>query len=156
VGPDGSEEVFGHTAFAAGTNPALPKDLEVESIESVPLTARQRERFLESWRETQELFERAPSEAVREADRLLAELLPDGATLSMPVEQRTLTGNDIVEALGMIKDVQRIARNARGAARGIALAKQHRDASTEDLTLAMDHYRVLFAKVLGDDRAPGL
>jgi hypothetical protein len=67
-------------------------------------------------------------------------------------EQATLHADDIGSVLGGMNNILQRIRNVQAAARGIALANQHREASIEDLRQAMEFYRGLFKKLLGEVR----
>lgn len=120
------------------------KDLEARQKRHEALNIRElepatRDRHMESWRRTQSLFVDAPAEAVRDADRLVGQVMTDRGYPMDNFEQRS-------EDISV--DHPDVVENYR-AAHGISLASDHGQATTEDLRQAMVHYRSLFETLLG-------
>lgn len=113
-----------------------------------PLSADERTPYQEEWRAIERLFGEAPAEAVRAADRLLRDLVKETGSAEVPLETIQSTNGDIGDAVEGMKNAYRLAQHARAATRGIELARKHEDASNDDLTQAMDHYRAIFDKLL--------
>ena len=113
-----------------------------EALDIRPLSEESRERYANSWRETQEQFVDAPSESIMRADRLVQELMRERGYPVEDFEQRT---SDIsVDHPHVVEDYR--------AAHAISLANDHGKASTEDLRQAMVHYRNLFEELLETKR----
>jgi hypothetical protein len=110
-----------------------------ESLNLRELEPAARDRHMESWRQTQSRFVDAPAEAVREADRLVGQVMTDRGYPMDNFEQRS-------EDISV--DHPDVVENYR-AAHGISLASDHGQATTEDLRQAMVHYRSLFETLLG-------
>jgi len=79
-----------------------------------------------------------PTAAIKEADRLVADLMRTRGYPTGDFEQR---------AADISVDHPAVVENYR-AARDIAIANERGEASTEDLRKAMVHYRALFADLL--------
>lgn len=152
VDPEVQDKSSDETGFTVNLQTAKPTDLaQPARAEIQPLEGPKREFYREAWREIQDLFPQSPAAAVREADRLLAELIPETGEQTIPLQKMEVSGGgeDIGKSLGMMREVIAGAQNAHRAQRGIARAKAHQEASIEDLRLAMDHYSVIFDKLLG-------
>jgi hypothetical protein len=116
----------------------------VEAFHVRPLTAGDRERFVESWRGVQARFVDAPAGAVSEADQLLGDVM---STRGYPVadfEQR---------AADISVDHPVVLQNYR-TAHEIALRQGGGKATTEDLRQAMVHYRTLFEELVHEPAIP--
>jgi hypothetical protein len=98
-----------------------------------------RERHMQSWSQTQARFVDAPAEAVRDADRLVGQVMTDRGYPMDNFEQRSAD---------ISVDHPDVVENYR-AAHAISLASDHEQATTEDLRQAMVHYRSLFETLLG-------
>lgn len=112
----------------------------VEAFHVRPLAAGDRARFLESWRGLQARFVDGPAGAVSEADLLLRDLM---STRGYPVadfEQR---------AADISVDHPLVLENYR-AAHEIALRQTGGKATTEELRVAMVHYRTLFEELVSE------
>ena len=110
----------------------------VEAFHVRPLTAEDRERFVESWRGIQARFVDGPAGAVTEADRLLGDVM---STRGYPVSDFEQRAADISV------DHPLVLANYR-TAHEIALKQTRGQASTEDLRQAMVHYRSLFEELI--------
>ena len=112
----------------------------VEGLHVRQLAARDRARFVESWRAIQARFVDGPADAVTEADQLLVDVM---STRGYPVstfEQR---------AADISVDHPLVLENYR-TAHAIALRQTQGQANTEDLRQAMVHYRTLFEELVGE------
>lgn len=109
-----------------------------EQLEIRPLEPAARERYADRWHGAQERFVDDPAEAVREADRLIQEVMRERGYPVEDFEQR---------AADVSVDHPEVVSNYR-AAHGISTANERGKASTEDLRTAMVHYRSLFAELL--------
>lgn len=152
VGPDG--EMAEDEGFSINAVSDLPDQSEpVELADLAPLDDAKRARYRESWRRTEARFFQKPGAAVREAEELVMDLMRDRGSPSISLQTIQTSEGDVLEGLSVVKDAYRFARNAQAAARGIELAKQHREneANIVDLKRAMDHYRALFEKLIGGE-----
>ena len=123
-------------------------DTRVERVKQLhikPLSPEHRTRFAEAWRSDQARFVDDPKGAVVEADRLVADLMQVRGYPVGDFEQR---------AADVSVDHPHVVQNYR-TAHDIAVREQRGDASTEDLRVAMVHYRALFEDLL-DSTEPEL
>ncbi len=114
------------------------REKRVEHFDIRPLIPQEHERFAQAWRSTQARFVDDPTAAIKEADRLVADLMRTRGYPTGDFEQR---------AADISVDHPAVVENYR-AARNIAIANERGEASTEDLRKAMVHYRALFADLL--------
>ena len=103
-----------------------------------PLTAEEQNRFSEEWRHAQARFVDDPPLAIRDADRLVDQVMRARGYPVADFDRRT-------EDLSV--DHPRVVRNYR-TAHDIALVEQEGRATTEDLRRAMVLYRDLFDELL--------
>jgi len=116
----------------------------VEGLHVRQLAARDRARFVESWRAIQARFVDGPAGAVTEADQLLVDVM---STRGYPVstfEQR---------AADISVDHPLVLENYR-TAHAIALRQTQGQANMEDLRQAMVHYRTLFEELVNEPEMP--
>jgi hypothetical protein len=106
-------------------------------IEELPAGAR--DRYTEEWRTVQTRFVDQPREALREADRLVENVMRDRGYPMSDFDQRAA---DISPDHPQVVDNYRIAH-------GIAVRSERGEVTTEDLRQAMVHYRSLFNDLLG-------
>jgi hypothetical protein len=111
----------------------------VEGLHIRPLTPGDRTRFVASWGRVQARFVDGPGGAVTEADQLLGDVMSARGYPVSDFEQR---------AADISVDHPLVLENYR-AAHGSALRQTRGQASTEDLRLAMIHYRTLFEELIG-------
>jgi len=110
----------------------------VKQLHITPLAPEHRRRFAEAWRSDQARFVDDPKGAVVEADRLVADLMQVRGYPVGDFEQR---------AADVSVDHPHVVQNYR-TAHDIAVREQRGEASTEDLRVAMVHYRALFDDLL--------
>jgi hypothetical protein len=110
----------------------------VQQLHIKPLSAEHRNRFADAWRSDQARFVDDPKGAVVEADRLVADLMQVRGYPVGDFEQR---------AADVSVDHPHVVQNYR-TAHDIAVREQRGQASTEDLRVAMVHYRALFEDLL--------
>ena len=110
----------------------------VRQLHINPITPEQRERFADAWRSDQARFVDDPKAAVVEADRLVADLMQVRGYPVGDFEQR---------AADVSVDHPHVVQNYR-VAHDIAVRERRGEASTEDLRVAMVHYRALFEDLL--------
>lgn len=118
----------------------------VESFHLRPLAAADRARFEDSWRTIQARFVDGPAGAVADADRLLGDVM---STRGYPVSDFEQRAADISVDHPLVLENYRTAH-------AIALRQTQGQASTEDLRLAMIHYRSLFEELVSEPPAAGL
>lgn len=110
----------------------------VEQLPIRPLSSLDQERFATDWTTTQAQFVDEPSEAINDADRLVAELMQ---TRGYPV------GNFEQRAADISVNYPNVVKHYR-AAHTIALDNERGAADTETLRQAMVHYKALFEELL--------
>ena len=110
----------------------------VKQLHIKPLSTEHRSRFAEAWRSDQARFVDDPKGAVVEADRLVADLMQVRGYPVGDFEQR---------AADVSVDHPHVVQNYRRA-HDIAVRQQRGEATTEDLRVAMVHYRALFEDLL--------
>jgi hypothetical protein len=110
----------------------------VEQLKIRTLEPREREQFAESWRSAQAQFVDDPKGAIKEADRLVAEVMQ---VRGYPVGEFEQRAADVsVEHPAVVEHYR--------AAHAIAQKNEQGGAATEDLRQAMVHYRALFEDLL--------
>jgi predicted nucleic acid-binding protein len=107
-------------------------------LEIRPLEAGARERYAQEWRALQARFVDQPEQAVRDSDRLVAEVMRERG---YPVDDFDRRAQDISV------DHPEVAENYRSA-HAIAERTERGDSSTEELRQATVHYRSLFEELL--------
>jgi hypothetical protein len=105
-----------------------------------PLSEESRRRYATAWEEIQAKFVDAPNDAVGEADRLVTELISErGYPTENYEEQLAHLSVEHARTLEHYRDAHEInMQNERG------------EASTEQLRVALVHYRALFSELLGE------
>ena len=135
---------YERTVQETGNRTKAEKDLESrqkrrEQLEIKPLDPGLRERYAREWQQVQADFVDAPSDAVRRADQLITQVMRERGYPTDNFEQRS---SDVsVDHPGVVEDYR--------AAHKISMANRENHASTEDLRLAMKHYRSIFDDLLG-------
>lgn len=135
---------YARTVQEAGNRGKAEKDLESrqrrrDQLEIKPLDPGQRERDAREWQQVQADFVDAPSDAVRRADQLITQVMRERGYPTDNFEQRS---SDVsVDHPDVVEDYR--------AAHKISMANRENRASTEDLRLAMKHYRSLFDDLVG-------
>lgn len=119
------------------------REARVKKYEIRTLTAPERDRFAQSWRDVQARFVDDPRAAVSEADDLVTRLLE---TRGFPVGDFSRREADVSVRHPQVTHHYREARE-------IALRSRDGKATTEDLRQAMQHYRTLFDTLLTDRTA---
>ena len=115
-----------------------------QELEIRPLPTAARDRYVGEWGVVQARFVDDPEGAVRDADMLIQAVMSDRGYPMNDFEQR---------AADVSVDHPEVVNNYR-AAHAISIAHERERASTEDLRLAMQHYRSLFDELLGETRQP--
>jgi hypothetical protein len=134
---------YDRTVRSAGDPHRAEAELEarkqrVEQLRIRALSAEERGRFAEVWRSVQTRFVDHPGAAIRDADRLVAEVM---RARGYPV------GDFEQGAADVSVDHPDVVENYR-AAHALATRQERDEASTEDLRQAMVHYRALFDDLL--------
>jgi hypothetical protein len=109
-----------------------------QELDIRPLTPQARQRYSQAWTQAQGRFVDQPSEAVREADVLVIDVMRERGYPMDTFEQR---------AADVSVDHPQVVENYR-AAHDLSIASEQGRASTEDLRQAMVHYRALFEELL--------
>ncbi|ASO21898.1 hypothetical protein FHR81_003547 [Actinoalloteichus hoggarensis] len=108
-----------------------------------PASAEMRRRYTHRWTEVQGRFVDSPGPAVMEADRLITSLMAErGYPTEGYRQQVTDLSVDHGRSLEHYREAHRVLERGVGG-----------EAATEDLRLAMRHYRALFEDLLGDEQA---
>lgn len=113
----------------------------VESLNIRPLTASERERYSADWTAVQAKFVDEPWQAIKDADRLIIEVMQLRGYPIADFEQR---------AADISVNYPDLVSNYR-AAREIAAKNEQNQADTEEMRQAMIYYRSLFAELLGTE-----
>jgi hypothetical protein len=111
----------------------------VEKFHLRPLSREECDRFAEQWRVTQEHFVDEPRRAVADADELVHR--------AMEARGYPIAGEFDERAADISVEHPRVVEHYR-AAHDIAVRDARGQGSTEDLRVAMQHYRVLFEDLL--------
>jgi len=116
----------------------MDRENRVEKLNIRDLAQSERERFLERWKSVQSRFVDSPRGAVTEADDLVSSLMQSRGYPVADFEQR---------AADISVDHPRVTENYR-AAHAIQLRHGKDETNTEDLRMAMIHYRSLFEELM--------
>src|SRR5262249_10835283 len=112
----------------------------IDRLDLKPLTPESQSRYADSWQREQARFVDSPREALKNADRLVTDVMAERGypmgnfeqrAADVSVDHAVVVGNDL-------------------AAHAIALRDLDQAVSTEELREAMIHYRALFADLLHD------
>lgn len=115
----------------------------VSKFEIRPLSASERDHFIEAWRVIQAEFVDQPKQALAKADDLLTDVM---RSRGYPVENFEQRSADLSV------DHPSVVQHYR-AGREIALLHRQGEADTEDLRQAMIHFRALFDELIGETAA---
>jgi hypothetical protein len=116
------------------------REKRIQHLHIRPLTVDEGDRFAAEWRAVQERFVDDPRGAVADADRLVHRTMQTrGYPIAAEFEERAA---DLSVGHGIVVENYRIAHEIAGR-------DGRNAASTEDLRLAMKHYRALFEDLLG-------
>jgi len=116
------------------------REKRTKHFELKPLSDEERRHFAQAWEEQQAYFVDQPREAVRNADKLVTEVMRVRGYPMVDFEQR---------AADVSVDHPVVVENYR-VAHKIAVEDSNQPATTEALREAMIHYRALFADLLHD------
>ncbi|HEY1242391.1 MAG TPA: hypothetical protein VGF16_17630 [Bryobacteraceae bacterium] len=133
-GPEYDHVIREHGSRTKAEEALIARQRRVEKIDVHPLSAQDRDRFAAQWRETQARFVDDPPGSIREADRLVYEVM---LARGYPMSDFEHRAEDISV------DHPHVVTNYRSA-HEIAMHDEKGQASTEDLRKAMVYYRDLF------------
>lgn len=141
-GPEYERVVRGSDNKMAAERQLLDREREHAKLELRPLTPVSRESYSRDWTRVQEQFVDAPSTAVGQADRLVTDLMAERGYPTEGFEERaSMLSVEHARALDHYREAHAITqRQDRG------------EATTEELRVAMVHYRTLFEDLLGGPR----
>jgi hypothetical protein len=118
----------------------VAREQEHAKLELRPLSPVSRESYARHWTRVQEQFVDAPTTAVGQADRLVTDLMAErGYPTEGYEEQASMLSVDHAQALDHYRE-----------ARAITERQDRGEATTEELRVAMVHYRSLFEDLLGE------
>jgi FtsZ-interacting cell division protein ZipA len=137
-GPEYKRAVDQHGDQRKAEAELVAREKRVRKLEIRALAPAEQSRFTEAWQETQARFVDEPSQAVRDADGLVKEVMQARGYPVGDFEQR---------AADVSVDHPNVVINYR-AAHDIAARNNSGNATTEDLRQALVHYRSLFEDLL--------
>ena len=137
-GPEYDRAVYEYGGQSRGEKALEHRTERTENYKIRALTEAEQQRFSEEWRSTQAHFVDDPRLAIREADRLVCEVM---RTRGYPMANFDRRAEDLSVAH------PQVIRNYR-AAHAIATTEQAGQASTENLRQGMVYYRDLFDELL--------
>jgi len=138
-GPEYERAVESYGGERSEAEQALSERAErVAALHLQPLSAEHSARYGDDWRQVQTHFVDDPEQAIREADRLCAEVMQARGYPMGDFEQR---------AADISVDHPHVVQHYR-AAHAVATEAERGSASTEDLRQAMVHYRTLFEDLI--------
>ncbi|MCP2624594.1 hypothetical protein NLB33_17235 [Mycolicibacterium smegmatis] len=135
---------YDRTVDTAGDRKAAEKELlgrqrAHKKLDIVELTPEARARYFQAWTGTQAEFVDDPAGAVRDADRLVTDVMRERGYPIDDFEQR---------AADISVDHPKVVEHYR-AAHVLHLAQEHGEIGTEAQREAIVHYRALFEQLLG-------
>jgi hypothetical protein len=119
------------------------REKRVSKFEIRPLSASERDHFIERWRVIQAEFVDQPKQALAQADDLLTDVMRARGYPMENFEQRSAD---------LSVDHPSVVQHYR-AGRDIAVRHRAGDADTEDLRQAMIHFRALFDELISESAA---
>lgn len=119
------------------------REKRVSKLDIRPLSASQRDHFIESWRVIQAEFVDHPKQALAKADDLLTEVMRARGYPTENFDQRSAD---------LSVDHPSVVQNYR-AGRELAVRNKQGEGDTEDLRQAMIHFRALFDELVADSAA---
>lgn len=137
-GPEYQRAVLAHGSERKAEAKLADREKRVEKLNIRDLDSMEHERFSKRWEAVQSRFVDSPKGAVAEADDLVSSLMKTRGYPMSDFEQR---------AADISVDHPRVVENYRSA-HEIALRVGKDQASTEELRMAMIHYRSLFDELM--------
>jgi hypothetical protein len=140
-GPEYDRVVADSGSRSDGEKELRERERRHAELEIKPLSAESQAEYSAAWEEVQIEFVDNPAQAVATADDLVTRLIAErGYPTGDYDDQLANLSVDHARTLGHYRD-----------AHAISLRSQGGEASTEDLRLALVHYRALFADLLGTE-----
>jgi hypothetical protein len=137
-GPEYEQVVTDVGSRREGESELARREERREALDIRPLDPDARGRYSATWQEVQAQFVDSPTDAVGEADRLVHQVMRDRG---YPIDDFDQRAADIsVDHADVVGDYR--------AAHAISLRNEVGQATTDDLRLAMVHYRALFEDLL--------
>ncbi len=133
-GPEYDRAVREHGSPSKAEQALRAREKRMEKVHVHPLSAPERDRFADQWHEIQARFVDDPAGSIREADRLVYDVM---LARGYPMSDFERRAEDISV------DHPHVVKNYRSA-HEIAMSEQEGKASTEDLRQALVYYRDLF------------
>jgi hypothetical protein len=126
----------------AGEHELIARERMREKLDIIPLSVHAAQQYAARWQTVQTAFVDNPSSAVRDADRLVIEVMRERGYPIDDFDQR---------AADISVDHPQVVENYR-AAHHICLTGQEREIGTEEQRQAFVHYRALFEELLETDK----
>jgi hypothetical protein len=133
-GPEYDRAVREHGSPSKAEQALRAREKRMEKVHVHPLSAPERDRFADQWHEIQARFVDDPAGSIREADRLVYDVM---LARGYPMSDFERRAEDISV------DHPHVVKNYRSA-HEIAMSEQEGKASTEDLRQGLVYYRDLF------------
>jgi hypothetical protein len=144
-GPEYDRAVSQRGEQRAAEEELFERERKREQLDIVPLTPEARDKYAGSWRDVQTQFVDDPPGAVKDADRLVTDVMRERGYPMDDFEQR---------AADISVDHPQVVENYR-AAHAIYLQQRNGEGETEELRQAFVHYRALFEELLETRRPAG-
>jgi hypothetical protein len=138
--------------FSIGSSPdQMPVTGNLDEIQQPqPLDPDVRDRYRRYWERTKDRFDGNPLESVKEAERLLTDLMEERRSSQVSLSEEKESALDLIQTFGGIGDVFATIEHAKAAARGMSAAREGGEANAEDLRQAMQVYESAFEKLLAE------
>lgn len=143
-GPEYDRTVAQSASTRAAEADLLARERHRASYQVTPLSPEDRERYRDSWLEIQTAFLDHPDAAIRDADRLVTDLL---AERGYPTSDRSRLIGDL--SVDLAPEHAEVLDRFR-AAHDSYERNERREATTEDLRRAMQQYRTLLEELAAD------
>ena len=137
-GPEYEREVMEQGSERKAEAVLADREKRIEKLHIRNLDPVEQERFKKEWESVQSHFVDSPKGAITEADELVSTVMKTRGYPMSDFDQR---------AADISVDHPRVVQNYR-AAHGIAMRADKDQAGTEDLRVAMIHYRSLFGELV--------
>lgn len=142
-GPEYDRVVEGREDRSEGERELRRRLERHEQLEIRDLTAEQRERYTNQWGDVQRRFVDHPQDAIGEADRLITQVMRDRGYPTEHFDQKIEDLSvDHAEAINSYRQAHEVADR-----------HERTGVSTDELRLAMQHYRSVFEDLVGTQAA---
>jgi hypothetical protein len=141
-GPEYKRVVGDAGEQSAGEKELVERERKRDKLDIVALSPEARAKYADHWRTVQTAFVDNPSSALRDADRLVTQVMRQRGYPIDDFDQR---------AADISVDHPNVVQNYR-AAHSIYLSQEQGDVGTENQREAFVHYRALFEKLLETDK----